>query len=75
MVAEAGYARLSGHKGPITDLCFIESRQCVVSCSKDTFIKFWDLETKHCFKTLCGHKSEVFILNVDCLIFFYYCVN
>ena len=27
--------------------------------SKDTFIKFWDLDTKHCFYTLVGHRSEV----------------
>ena len=27
--------------------------------SKDTFVKFWDLDTQHCFKTLVDHRSEV----------------
>lgn len=30
------------------------------SCSgKDTLVKWWDLDTQHCFKTLVGHRSEV----------------
>lgn len=28
--------------------------------SKDTFVKFWDLETQHCFKTIVEHRSEVY---------------
>ena len=31
---------------------------CVFS-SKDSFVKWWDLDTQHCFKTLVGHRSEV----------------
>lgn len=31
----------------------------VISSSKDTFVKFWDLDTEHNFKTLVGHRSEV----------------
>ena len=27
--------------------------------SKDTFVKFWDLDTQHCFKTLVVHRTEV----------------
>ena len=27
--------------------------------SKDSFVKFWDLDTQHCFLTLVGHRSEV----------------
>lgn len=23
------------------------------------FVKFWDLDTQHCFLTLVGHKNEV----------------
>lgn len=36
--------------------------------SKDTFIKFWDLDTQHCFKTVLGHRTEVWdfvIVNND----------
>jgi len=28
--------------------------------SKDTFVKFWDLDTQHCFRTLLTHKTEVY---------------
>ena len=31
---------------------------CVFS-SKDTFVKFWDLSTQHCFLTLTEHRNEV----------------
>ena len=34
-------------------------KNVVISCSKDTFVKFWDLRTHHCFKTLTGHLAEV----------------
>lgn len=27
--------------------------------SKDSFVKWWDLDTQHCFKTIVGHRSEV----------------
>ncbi|NXY82078.1 WDR3 protein, partial [Alcedo cyanopectus] len=29
------------------------------SSGKDTLVKWWDLDTQHCFKTLVGHRSEV----------------
>ena len=35
------------------------------SSSKDMFVKFWDLDTQHCFLTLVGHKSEVY----SCMFF------
>lgn len=59
VVSETGIARFSGHKGVITSVLFINGKNCIVSSSKDTFVKFWDIETKHCFKTLGGHQVEV----------------
>ena len=41
---------------------------CFRCSSKDTFVKFWDLDTQHCFKTVVGHKTEVWdfvIINND----------
>lgn len=61
-VAETGICRLSGHKGPITQLTFMNHQSILISSSKDAFIKFWDLDTHHCFKTLVGHKTEVWSL-------------
>ena len=31
----------------------------LIISSKDSFVKFWDLDTQHCFLTLVGHRSEV----------------
>lgn len=58
-VAEAGQCRLSGHKGIVTQVKFMRDYNILISSSKDTFIKLWDLETKRCFKTLTGYRTEV----------------
>jgi WD40 repeat protein len=58
-VAETGLCRLSGHKGPITQLTFMSQHPILITGSKDSFVKFWDLETQHCFKTVVGHRTEV----------------
>ena len=34
-------------------------RNVLVSSSRDSLIKFWDLDIQHCFSTLAGHISEV----------------
>ena len=34
-------------------------QQLVVSASKDTLLKVWDVETQTCIQTLVGHRSEV----------------
>ncbi len=55
----------------MTAVCFLESQNVVVSASKDTFIKFWDLSNQHCFKTLTGHVTEVWdlvLLQADSLL-------
>ena len=59
IVAEKGAHRLSGHKGPITQVVFMQEQSVLISSSKDTFVKFWDLETGHGFKTLVAHRTEV----------------
>ena len=47
-------------QGPVTGVMFLESQPGVVlSCSKDSFVKVWDLSTQHCFKTMTGHLGEV----------------
>lgn len=60
VVSECGLFRLKGHKHVITQVKFLPSNPSIlVSSSRDTFVKFWDLSTQHCFKTLTGHRSEV----------------
>lgn len=59
VIAEKGLHRLSGHKGTVTAVQFINKFNIVATASKDTYIKFWDLTSGHCFKTLAGHITEV----------------
>lgn len=64
-----GLCRLVGHRGPITTLQFMQQQPVLISSSKDTFVKFWDLDTQHCFKTLVGHRTEVRYIPT-CVAFF-----
>ncbi|XP_050068590.1 WD repeat-containing protein 3 [Anopheles maculipalpis] len=60
VVAQSGKCRLSGHTAPITQACFMQRyHDIVVSSSKDTQIKFWNIETQCCFKTIVDHRTEV----------------
>ncbi|EAT44252.1 AAEL004364-PA [Aedes aegypti] len=60
VVAQSGKCRLVGHNGAITEACFMERyHDVVVSSSKDTQIKFWNIETQSCFKTIVDHRTEV----------------
>uniref|UniRef100_A0A1Q3EWJ3 Putative wd40-repeat-containing subunit of the 18s rrna processing complex n=1 Tax=Culex tarsalis TaxID=7177 RepID=A0A1Q3EWJ3_CULTA len=60
VVAQAGKCRLVGHNAPITEACFMARyHDVVISSSKDTQIKFWNIETQSCFKTIVDHRTEV----------------
>ncbi|XP_039970684.1 WD repeat-containing protein 3 [Bactrocera tryoni] len=65
IVEQAGRQRLIGHNAPITDAHFLQrlgEQNIVISCSKDTQIKFWNLETQFCFKTIVDNRTEVWAL-------------
>ncbi|XP_067614432.1 WD repeat-containing protein 3 [Eurosta solidaginis] len=66
IVEQAGRQRLIGHNAPITDAHFLQhfaaEQNIIVSCSKDTQIKFWNLETQFCFKTIVDNRTEVWAL-------------
>ncbi|RMD39422.1 hypothetical protein DV735_g5707, partial [Chaetothyriales sp. CBS 134920] len=57
LVSEVGVARLRGHKDVITGLAFLsagtegDENQFLLSVGKDSFIKLWDLKTRHCIET------------------------
>lgn len=69
-MAETGICRLTGHRGVITKLTFMKEHNIIISASKDTFVKFWDLDTEHNFKTLIGHRSEVYCLIILLFVIF-----
>lgn len=65
VVEQAGRQRLSGHNAAVTDAHFLQrlvEQDIVVSCSKDTQIKFWNLETQFCFKTIVDNRTEIWAL-------------
>lgn len=65
--AECGLFRLSGHRGQITDLAFLEGagQGRLASGSKDELVKVWDLDTQHCCQTVACRGGEVWALDVD----------
>ncbi|EDV98635.1 WD repeat-containing protein 3 [Drosophila grimshawi] len=65
VVEQAGRQRLSGHNAAVTDAHFLQrlvEQEVVVSCSKDTQIKLWNLETQFCFKTIVDNRTEIWAL-------------
>ena len=40
----------------MTGLAFLERGGRLVTCSKDSFVKVWDLATQHCSQTVVGHR-------------------
>lgn len=65
MVAQAGLFRLRGHRDQVTDLLFLDSGKKLVTCSKDKFMRVWDLDTQHCLQIVGGHHSEIWSMDVD----------
>ncbi|KAJ2395526.1 beta transducin [Coemansia sp. RSA 2603] len=77
VVGEVGLYKLRGHKDEITGIAFISTATSgdsalnasaqgyIVSCSKDTLVKLWDMRARHCVQTLTSHRSEVWSLAVS----------
>ncbi|CAG8657132.1 2774_t:CDS:2, partial [Scutellospora calospora] len=72
VVSEVGLFRMRGHKDQVTAIRFlskpsldgvisedISSHGYLLSSSKDTFLKLWDLSTQHCMETIIAHRSEI----------------
>ncbi|KAF8895924.1 WD-repeat-containing protein [Mucidula mucida] len=77
VTAEAGLFRLRGHRDQITCIRFLRPSEkypsssntslagFLVTISKDTFLKVWDLATQHCIQTVVAHRSDVWAMDVD----------
>ena len=37
----------------------------LLTTSKDTYMKLWDLSTQHCVQTIVAHRSEICSMDVD----------
>lgn len=66
LVALTGVVRFHEHKDGITSLGFMQKgdRKFLISASKDTLLKVWDFDTKHCIQTIVGHRSEIWSLAI-----------
>ncbi|KAF5322187.1 hypothetical protein D9619_000449 [Psilocybe cf. subviscida] len=77
IVAEAGLYRLRGHRDQITAIEFLSVTEdqpststaaapgLLLTASKDTFLKLWDLSTQHCVQTIVAHRSEIWSLAIN----------
>jgi U3 small nucleolar RNA-associated protein 12 len=66
LVALSPLNRLSGHKDCVTGVDFVynATQPLLVSVSKDTLLKVWDLESSVCIQTVVGHRSEIWSVTV-----------
>ncbi|KDR83852.1 hypothetical protein GALMADRAFT_55599 [Galerina marginata CBS 339.88] len=77
VVAEAGLYRLRGHRDQITAIEFLSLPEdqpststaaapgLLLTSSKDTFMKVWDLSTQHCIQTIVAHRAEIWSLTIN----------
>ena len=49
----------------MTTCRFLRRADQLLTGSKDTLVKLWDLTTQHCVETLVAHRSEVWSLDVN----------
>jgi U3 small nucleolar RNA-associated protein 12 len=74
LISEQGLCRLRGHRDEVTDCAFLvrpnaagapherdlnRRQSLLVTSSKDTMLKVWDLITRRCLQTVIGIRSEV----------------
>lgn len=66
-VSYVAICKFRGHKDAVTGVGFIEkeSQQLLVSTSKDTLLKVWDITTRHCIQTIVGHRCEIWALGIS----------
>jgi U3 small nucleolar RNA-associated protein 12 len=64
----AGRCKLRGHKDVVTGCAFVPpssntssngQSKYLISCSKDTFMRVWDITTQSCIQTVVGHRCEI----------------
>jgi len=68
---------LRGHRDQITAIEFLSlpddqpststaaAAGLLLTTSKDTFMKLWDLSTQHCVQTVVAHRSEIWSLGIN----------
>ena len=49
----------------VTTVRFLPGGHFLVSSSKDTLLKLWDLSTQHCVETVVGHRTEIWSFDIN----------
>ena len=52
---------LRGHVGPVYQVCWSSDSRMLISASKDSTLKIWDVRTRKMKFELPGHLDEVFV--------------
>jgi len=62
-------ASLRGHVGPVYQVCWSSDSRLLISASKDSTLKVWDLKTKKIKLDLPGHLDEVCTSLKSCFVY------
>ncbi|KAF8592773.1 WD40 repeat-like protein [Ramaria rubella] len=80
IIGEVGLFRLRGHRDQVTSIRFLNVESIdvpststarnvqpgfLLTSAKDTFLKLWDLSTRHCVQTVVAHRAEIWTLDLD----------
>lgn len=72
IISEKGLFTLNGHQDQVTALTIIDGAELdksssgfLISSGKDSFLKIWDLELRHCIETRVAHADECWAMCVD----------
>ena len=52
-----------GHVGPVYQIAWSSDSRYLVSASKDSTLKLWDIKTRKLMKDLPGHADEIYALD------------
>jgi len=52
---------LKGHQNSVTSLLKLSNKHIVSGC-KNGLMKFWDIETKNCYRTIKAHDDQIYCL-------------
>lgn len=56
-------ATFRGHVGPVYQMAWSPDWRYLVSASKDSTLKLWDIKTRKLMKDLPGHADEIYALD------------
>jgi len=64
LLSMTAVCRLRGHRDAVTDALLLRAagRRLLVTASKDTLLKVWCMDGRHCVQTVVGHRCEVWSL-------------